>query len=176
MTTNLPRASKKNTDHALRTLAVAKMLKDRIYAAEKQAKAYLATKVMAEKDRKTVTDSEGRDIATVSMTKPRQKPGTGAWTITDPIALQVWCDQHDEHTGGKPSVVFPEWFAAPDQLRRLVEKYDGEIPDGLVEVPAEFSDPSITVRQTATQADALLLNFDTATALLESVAPISEEA
>lgn len=176
MTTNLPRASKKNTDHALRTLAVAKMLKDRIYAAEKQAKAYLATKVMAEKDRKTVTDDQGRDIATVSMTKPRQKPGTGGWVITDPIALQVWCDKHGERTGGKPSVVFPEWFEAPDELARLVAKYDGEIPDGLVEVPAEYGDPSITVRQTPAQADALLQNFGSATALLESVAPITEEA
>lgn len=171
MTTNLPRVSKKNTEHALRTLALAKLLKDQIYRAEKQAKAYLA-KTMKEKDRTSAFDDQGNDVATISMAKARQKPGTGQWAITDPIALQVWCDKHGEHTGGKPSMVFPEWFAAPAELARLVAKYDGEIPDGLVEVPAEFGEPSISVRQTPTQADALsrAIAPTPAAALIESLA------
>ncbi len=174
-TQNLPRASKKNTELAKRNLAVAKLVKDRMSMVERQAKAYL-TKVLEPKDRTNATDPDGRDIATISMTAGRLKPGTGCYQVSDPIALAAWADAHHLIHGGKPSVEFPEWFTAAKNLEGMVLQHGGEIPDGLVWVPEECGDPTITVRQTPTQQDNLLANDRSAAALLEDVAPMGEEA
>lgn len=171
----LPRASKKNTELAKRNLAVAKLVKDRMNMVERQAKAYL-TKVLEPKDRTSATDPEGRDIATISMTSGRLKPGTGSYQVSDPIALAAWADAHHLIHGGRPSVEFPEWFVAPKNLESVVLQHGGEVPDGLTWVPEEYADPTITVRQTPAQQDNLLANDRSAAALLEDVAPMGEEA
>lgn len=169
-TTPLPRKSKAATDRALRTLALAKLLKDQIRTAENHAKAYLM-KVMDPMDTKKPVDDDGVDVATITMSKPRIKPGTGAFTITDPIALAAWADTRDIAHGGKSTVVFPEWFTAPKQLEALARQAGGEVPDGLEWVPEEYGDPSITVRQTPAQADALIRAVTPVQALIESITP-----
>ena len=146
---------------ALRTLALAKLLKDQITRAEREAKALLE-QTLDNGDRKTVTDFDGRDIGTVSRGKERKKPGTGL-TITDPIALAAWCDARDIDHGGKPSVEFPEWFTAPANLDSLIRMSGGEMPDGL-EDTTEIMDGTVTVRQSTSQADTLMDNIDVSAA------------
>lgn len=175
MSENLPRLSKTATARALRTLAVAKAIKDRILPAERAAKEYLASKAMEPKDRKSVLDDEGREVATVSLTAGRKKPGTGQWAVTDGIALAAWCDAHGIQHGGTPTVVFPEWFTAPANLDGIVRQHAGEVPEGLAWVDEETSDPSVVVRQTPSQQDNLLQNFQTTAALLDAVTPQQEE-
>ena len=170
-TPNLPRKSAANTQHALRVLAVGKYLTNLIRGAETQAKAYLMEKELHPKDRRTVALEDGTDIGTVSMVQGRR----GAPRITDPIAFAAWCDEHDVHHGGRPSVVFPEWFTAKNNLEGLLSRFEGEIPDGL-EIGAD-GNPYVMCRQSADQAVALRdsLNAATAQDLLAEVAPLQIE-
>lgn len=168
---NLPRKSSANTQHALRTLAVAKYLTTLIRKAEAQAKAYLMEKELQPKDRRTVALEDGTDIGTVSMVQGRQ----GAPKIIDPVALAAWCDTHGVHHGGKVSVEFPEWFTGKANLEGLLNRFEGEIPDGL-EIGAD-GNPYVMVRQSTAQALALRDSLSSASAqeLLSDVAPLQIE-
>ena len=163
----LPRKSAANTQHALRTLAVAKYLTSLIRKAESQAKAYLIEKELQPKDRRTVALDDGTDIGTVSMTQGR----AGSPVVTDPVALAAWCDTH----GGKVSVAFPEWFTAKANLEGLLKRFEGEVPDG-IDFTAPGS-PYVMVRQSTDQAVALRDSLSTVSAqqLLSDVAPLQIE-
>lgn len=173
MTIPVPRASRKNTEHALRTLALIKLLQTRIRAAEKAAKNYLATRAILEVgDKKNVTDDQGESIATVSMSKGRTR---GGLTVTDPFALADWCDQRGIQHHGQPSITFPAWFTAAANLQALVNQHGGQLPPGLSDYTEE-GDPVVTTRQTTAQEDALLSNFTPAVQIAEALAlPQAEE-
>lgn len=155
-TSNLPRVSRKATNAALLNLAEAKLIRDYwLGPEERRAKAYLA-KALDPKDSKHATTETGADVATVTMSAPRKKAGTGQYAVTDTVALAAWADAHKIIHEGKPAVAFPEWFTAPANLESLVRQSGGEIPDGLTWIDEEYGEPSVTVRQTTAQQDALL--------------------
>lgn len=171
MSTPLPRRSKAATQHALRILAVGKYLTTLIKQAETSAKEYLVEKELAVKDRRSVTLDDGTDIATVSLVQGRRP----APRITDPIALATWLDERGVHHGGKPSVQFPDWFTAKANLEGLLDRFDGELPDGL-ELPEE-GHPYVMCRQSADQALALRDSLEGlgAPALLAEITPLQIE-
>ena len=170
MTEKLPRKSAGNTAQAMRILATAKFLKTLMSPAERQAKAYLATKEMRVKDRRTVEGVDGSDIGTISMVAGRQ----GAPVIVDPVALQVWCDERGIHTGAEMRPVFPAWFTAKANLEALIAQAGGELPIGL-EVP-EAGEPYVMIRQSADQALALRDGLTTAAQLIDFVTPLELES
>lgn len=167
----LPRASKKNTQTALRIVTIAKLVREQILATDKNARAYLTEKAMTSGDRLNVVDDEGRSIGTVSMSKPRV---TGGWEITDPIALAKWCEKRGIHHGGKPSIEFPEWFEARANLEALVRQAGGEIPDGLADTSTEGK-PSLSVRMSEEQAANLLANFQTPSQMIDAAHAFDEQ-
>lgn len=169
-TPRLPRKSGANTTHAMRILATAKFLKTLMGPAERQAKAYLQEKELAVKDRRTITGTDGSDVGTISLVAGRQP----APTITDPVALQMWCDERGIHTGAEMRPVFPEWFTAKANLEALIAQAGGELPDGL-EVPPP-GEPYVLVRQSADQALALRDSLTSAQELIDFVTPLELEA
>lgn len=165
----LPRKSAKNTAHAMRILATAKFLKTLMQPAEKQAKAYLMEKELAPKDRRTVVGPDGSDIGTISLAQGRQP----APTITDPVALALWCDEHGIDHGAVVQPVFPAWFTTKANLEGLIQRGGGEVPDGLE--LAEPGEPYVLLRQSADQAMALRDSLTTAREIIEFVTPLEIE-
>ena len=164
---NLPEQTPENTEAAMRALAISRYLSTLLRNAETQAKAYLAAYELRPKDRRTVALDDGSDIGTISMVQGRR----GAPKITDPVALAAWLDERSVHHGGTLTMQFPDWFTHRQNLEGLLERFAGEIPDGL-EI-GEDGAPYVTCRQTGEQAETLRNSLGSVSArdLLSEVAP-----
>ncbi|MCD4557633.1 hypothetical protein [Schaalia sp. lx-100] len=158
--------SGERTRMALRTLALAKLIRSRVGAAEKSAKEHLRESGMQPGDRLHARTSAGESVATVSMGKPRR---IGRFEITDAFAFVAWCEENGVEHGGKPTYVFPEATTSLARMEALIERFGGEIPPGVVDLTGE-GEPSVIVRQTPQQEDVLLGEFSSARAMLEAAA------
>lgn len=89
----------------------------------------------------------GVPIGTVTMTDPKPVEKV---TVTDEGALLSWCRVH------APEAVIETvapWFTAPGNLAAVIAQA-GEVPDG-VEVVTVTGEPTVTVRLSAAQREAL---------------------
>lgn len=137
---------------ALQTLALAKWLKDSvadvITPLEKDAKQWLIENDMTPGTRLPAY-VEDADVATISLTKGATERG---FAVTDEEAYGNWLEANG-FTDVWEERVRPHHTAA-STLDALVERMEGELPDGL-EYRVRERKPYITVRQTDTQAEAL---------------------
>lgn len=156
--------------HALRLLAVEKLIKARMKAASDEARAELLGE-MNPKDRLSITTDTGLDIGTASKTLPDRKRGTGI-KVTDPAAFSAWLDENDHDNPARQTVLieFPEWFVGEKNLESIISRNGGELPDG-VEDTTEPGEPYLTIRQTEAQANALAYAL-AETPLIEIIRPL----
>lgn len=137
---------------ALQTLALAKWLKetvkDTVNPLEKAAKAWLIENDLDPGTRVPARVGE-QDVATVSYTNPEEKATP---TITDEAAFGAWLEERGHTNIWEQRLA--EHYRAPGLLTQLIDKLEGELPDG-VDVRTTQAAPYITVRQTPKQANAL---------------------
>ena len=151
---------------AMRVLAVEKMLTTEMRAAKSAAR-QVATDEITPGERRMATLTDGTPIATITLTKPSIR---GGWEITDPIALDLWCQEKGIDTGAKHVLTFPGWFTAQANLQAIIDQHGGEVPPGIADGAVETA-PSLRVNQTQAQREALQRAVPTVDGLLAIMAP-----
>lgn len=139
------------TTRALQTLALTKYLTGELKARENAARSVLAG-AMSPGDRRVVTAANGVEVATVSLTRPSEREQL---VVTDPDALYLWAKEHEcAPDGVRTTIVLPDWFTSEANLRALIDRAGGELPDGIT-IHTSTRKPTVMVRQSAAQALAI---------------------
>lgn len=146
---------------ALARAAALRWVAARVRAAQAETDAVLV-EALGPGGRRYATDASGREVGTVSVTRPRPAEARDEVYVADEDALVswlIWQGRLDEVR----TVVAP--WALEGILRRAGES--GELPDGVAvrTVVPEARAPHVSVRMTPSQEDTLTQALTTPTAL-----------